>query len=72
MNEFMPHILGGVIALAATLFGLLIRRLYKSIDLLFNRYDALRDDTEKLKLAMVAVDPSRTVLLKAFMGQNHE
>ena len=70
--DWLPHIVGGVAALAATLFGLLIRRLYKSIDLLFKRYDSLRDDTEKLKLAMVAVDPSRTVLLKAFMGKNHE
>ena len=68
--EWLPHIVGGVIALAATLFGLLLRRLYKSIDLLFDKHDKVRADVDKLKLAMVAVDPSRTALFEAFMGKH--
>ena len=67
--DWLPHIVGGVAALAATLFGLLIRRLYKSIDLLFDKYDRVRNDVDKLKLAMVAVDPSRTAMFEAFMGK---
>ena len=67
--EWLPHMVGGVVALAATLIGLLVRRLFKSIDLLFLKYDRLRADVDRLKLAMVAVDPSKTTMLKAFLGK---
>jgi len=53
-------LLGGLLAW-------LVKRAFRVIDLLFDKYDKLRADVDKLKLAMVAVDPSKTVLFESFM-----
>ena len=55
--------------LAVTLVGIVLRRLFRTNDLLFRKYDALRLDVDRLKLAMVAVDPSKTALFEAFMSR---
>lgn len=57
-------------ALLSTLVGALIwimKRAFKAIDLLFSKYDKLAAMQEKIKLAMVAVDPSKTQMFEAFL-----
>lgn len=67
MEAFLPAILGACLTLAVTLVGILIRRIYKAQDLLFGKYDAVKRDVDRIKLALVAVDPSRTAMFEAFL-----
>lgn len=67
MDAYLPAIIGAVLTLAVTLVGIVVRRLFKANDLLFRKYDELRDDVDRIKLALVAVDPSKTTLFDAFM-----
>lgn len=64
--------LGAALTLGVTLLCLMVRRMYASIDLLFKKYDALKTDVDRMKIALVAVDPSKTVMLKAFIGDGKD
>ena len=70
MEAYLPAILGACLTLAITLVGIVIRRVFRSIDLLFQKYDALRRDTDTIKLALVAVDPSKTAMFQAFVTRD--
>lgn len=55
--------IGGTIAV--TLGGIMIRRLYKSIDLLFEKDEERAADIEVLKLVTLRSDPESTSLFNA-------
>lgn len=74
MDEYIPillkvaaSILGVALTLGVGLLIFMVKRMYKSIDLLFAKLDAVRSDIDRLKLMMVSVDPSKTAIFKAFM-----
>lgn len=58
-------IIGFLGAILSVLGGILIRRLYKSIDLLFEKIGELESVIGVLKLALLKSDPNSTVLFRA-------
>ena len=71
MEAYLPAVFGGLLTLAVTLLGFLIKRLFKTQDLLFRKRDEVRADIDRVKLAMLT-DPSRTAMFNAFMGAKRE
>lgn len=60
MEAYLPHIAGFVLALLA----FLVKRLFRTQDLLFTKYDAVKADVDLIKLAIVSVDPTKAVLFR--------
>lgn len=53
--------------LGVTIIGILIKRVYNSIDLLFHKYDSMAKEVHRMQLAIVGLDPSKTAVFKSFM-----
>lgn len=60
-------ILAVALTIAGAVLAIYLRRVYHSIDLLFAKHDRHENAIAKIKLAMVAVDPSRTAMFEAFL-----
>lgn len=63
-------IFGIVGTVAATLFGILINRLYKAIDQLFLKIGEQEEIIGILKLALLQSDPESTVLFRALTARS--
>ena len=53
--------------LGVTIIGIMVKRLYASIDLLFHKYDSMAKEVHKMQLAIVGIDPTKTTVFKSFM-----
>lgn len=66
--RFAVPIIGVVGTLAVSLIGLVIGRLYKSVDLLFAQDKAMEKRIKVLELAALKNDPDSTGLFRALSG----
>ena len=65
MSAYWPVLISICGGIAVGLFTLLIRRLYKSIDLLFIEINAIKKAINILKLIALKDDPESTSLFRA-------
>ena len=65
MSAYWPAILSIIGGIAVGLFSLVIRRLYKSIDLLFQKFDKQQKAINILMLVAMKDDPESTSLFRA-------
>jgi hypothetical protein len=67
MDEFLMRAAYVAAICAVTLIGVLIKRVYKSIDLLFGKLDRQAKEIHRLQMAICAVAPDKTSMFTAFM-----
>ena len=66
--RFIVPLLGILGTLAVTLVGIVIKRLYGSIDLLFAKIEILQKQVNALKLIAMRENPESTALFSALTG----
>ena len=60
MDAYAPYIVGALL----TVFIFMIKRLFRTNDLLFQKCDEMKREIERLKFCLVS-DPSKTAIFEA-------
>ena len=65
--DWLKILLPFFLTLIVTVIGIMLKRLYSAIDLLFSKLDRQAKELHQMQLAITSIDPSKANMFRAFM-----